>query len=59
MKRVEEPFDAVDLPTEYPAQRVADHEVFMSFNDDDDAIKFREWWTNEGSIVFNDWLEEN
>lgn len=53
------PYDGVDFPDEYPQQHVAEHEVFMSFNDDDDAIGFREWWHAEGSEHFNKWLEEN
>lgn len=53
-----ERFTAVDFPDEYPRDDVADHEVLMSFNNDEDAIKFREWWHAEASVAFMAWLKE-
>jgi hypothetical protein len=57
------PFTAVDLPRQLPAKDVADHQVFMSFVNDDDAIDFREWWDDAGALAFAEWLvwkrEEN
>lgn len=49
-------FTNVDFPSEYPFNKVADHEVLMSFLDDQDAFDFREWWEDEGSAVFLTWL---
>lgn len=54
-----ETFSDVDFPTEYPAKRVAEHEVFMSFNDDDDAVAFRDWWAEVGAEEFQDWLNKS
>ena len=33
-----------------------EHEVFLSFTDDDGAIAFEEWWNTEGPRAFNEWL---
>lgn len=33
---------------------VAEHEVLLSFNADDDARKFMEWWSNSGEQSFLD-----
>lgn len=49
-------FTDVDFCREYPRGRVAEHEVFMSFNNDDDAIAFQDWWNAEGAAAFGKWL---
>ncbi len=59
MKTGEEPFEDCEFPSQFPQQDVAEHEVLMSFTDDDDAISFREWWNSEGSVYFNEWLEDH
>jgi hypothetical protein len=51
-----EPFTDVTFPREYPRDEVADHEVLMSFNGDDDAFRFREWWDEAGAVAFAAWL---
>lgn len=33
----------------------ADHEVFLSFNDDQEGIDFREWWETQGVLSFKVW----
>ena len=35
------------------------HEVFLSFNADDDATAFLEWWHKEGGglEIFSEWVE--
>lgn len=50
------PFTDFEFATEYPSHRVADHEVFMSFTDDDDAIAFREWLASDGLELFAEYL---
>lgn len=52
------PFTDLDFLNEYPAGRVAENEVFMSFNEDSEAIAFREWWNEEGAVGFFAWLRE-
>ncbi len=46
-----------DLPKEFPQDDVADHEVFMSFAGDSDALAFREWWAEEGLKLFKKWAK--
>ena len=51
-------FQGVDFPTEYPTNRVAEHEVLMAFNGDSDAIAFREWWGSVGEVAFGNWFKK-
>lgn len=48
----------VQFRDEYPTGRVAEHEVFMSFNGDSEALDFQEWWDDEGKAVFETWREK-
>jgi hypothetical protein len=50
------PFSDVDMPRQFPAEDVADHQVFMSFTNDSDAIAFHEWWGTDGVQAFAEWL---
>lgn len=50
------PFRDVSFPDLHPQQSVADHEVLMSFLGDAEAIAFREWWFERGSVLFHRWL---
>lgn len=34
-----------------------DHEILMSFYDDEGCEAFCVWWNTEGSHVFNEWLK--
>jgi hypothetical protein len=43
------------LSEELPAQRLADHEVYLSFTGDEDGIAFREWWRAGGAAAFLRW----
>ena len=43
----------------YPQETVAEHEVFMSFVNDDDALLFREWFDEIGEDLFNEWVKNN
>lgn len=54
-----ERFTDVEIPKMHALHAVAEHEVLMSFHGDSDAVRFREWWDDEGAILFNDWLKEN
>jgi len=33
-----------------------EHEILMSFYDDDGAYGFEDWWNSEGSAIFNDYM---
>lgn len=61
VKRTDESyrFTNVELRRELPRQSVAEHEVFMSFVNDADAIQFHEWWNEIGAIRFGKWIEMN
>lgn len=49
-------YDRVQFRRELPPQTVADHEVFLSFEGDSDAIAFHDWWYAVGSAAFANWL---
>lgn len=51
-------FTRVDLATETDIH-FAEHEILMSFYDDEGCEAFQQWWNEEGSILFNNWLEIN
>lgn len=34
---------------------LAPHEVLLSFDKNDDADEFRDWWESEGWQQFHDW----
>lgn len=44
------------LREELPQERCAEHQCFLSFNDDDMGIAFREWWSEKGAAVFAEWF---
>lgn len=54
----DEPFTDLTFPREYPRQSVADHEILMAFNGDEDAARFYEWWQEAGAAAFAAWLKE-
>ncbi len=54
----QKPFADLWFPKSYPAQEVADHEVYMAFRNDSDALAFREWWDARGAALFAAWLEK-
>ena len=35
-----------------------EHEILLSFYDDDGAYGFRDWWNEEGTFVFNSFMEK-
>lgn len=53
-----EPFKGVDLPRMHSPRSVAEHEVLMAFNGDDDAVAFHEWWDEVGTYLFNEWMKK-
>ncbi len=53
-----EPFTDVTFKNDYPGHSVADHEIFMAFNGDDQAVAFHEWWHEKGAVLFAAWLQE-
>ena len=42
-----------------PLTFFADHELFLSFNDDDQCIAFVAWLNEEGFELFKAWAELN
>lgn len=38
---------------------IKDHEVFLTFNADEDAKDFVEWWYEEGLAYFQDYVRRN
>jgi hypothetical protein len=44
--------NGLELPKEFPGRNCADHEIFMSFNNDSDAEIFRDWWESYGEAEF-------
>lgn len=56
MRKPTIPFLAVDFPRVHPQQSVAEHEILMAFNGDDDAAAFYEWWHDKGAGLFGRWL---
>lgn len=52
-------FTGVEFRSEYPGASVADHEIFMSFDNDSDAEFFRKWWEDKGAELFHRAAEQN
>lgn len=38
---------------------IPEHQMLLSFNDDDPAEKFSDWWFSEGKDSFSKWSEKN
>ena len=38
--------------------RPAEHEIFLSFNADEDAALFAEWWESVGFAAFEKWAKK-
>ncbi len=55
MSKKQDAFEDVDFPTDI-RREIHEHEVYMSFNGDDDATNFREWWDDAGAAAFLAWL---
>jgi hypothetical protein len=53
-----EPFTKVEILKMYPPQEVAEHEVFLAFHGDSDAVAFVEWWHAEGAGLFGEWIND-
>ena len=49
-------FEDLTFPRQYPQSDVSDNEVLMAFRNDEDAIVFRDWWHEEGKVMFQDYL---
>lgn len=57
-RKADDRFTAVTFDNEYPQQSIADHEVLMSFQHDEEAAFFREWWDDVGARQFGRWMDE-
>lgn len=51
-------FTDVEFPSVYPQESVPENVVLMDFNNDSDALLFREWWLDEGSVAFAKYRRE-
>jgi hypothetical protein len=40
-------------------REVAEHEVFLSFLHDSDAVMFQDWWNIKGSALWLKWADAN
>ena len=58
MKRVDMDFERVVKGMRL-SRDLAEHEVFMSFNDDSGAYAFQDWWSEEGEKQFAEWCLES
>lgn len=38
--------------------RAAEHEIMLSFNDDEDAELFSDWWNRKGCTEFMKWASK-
>ncbi len=55
---MERDLSGIDEPTTFEmAREIADHEVFIVFVNDDDALEFRNWLAAEGWYSFANWKE--
>lgn len=45
-----------ELRESFPEQDVPEYQVFLSFNNDEDGIAFREWWAAAGQKAFQRWF---
>lgn len=50
-------FDRVEIKDEITTH-LAEHEILLSFFDDDGAYSFSEWFEEEGKILFQNWLRK-
>jgi hypothetical protein len=39
-------------------REIHEHEVFLAFNSDDEAIAFHEWWDRLGWQAFQQWVSQ-
>lgn len=44
------------LQEELPRQECCEFQAFLSFNNDEDGIAFREWWGLHGAKAFAKWF---
>ena len=51
-------FTRVTLETQMTA-KCHEHETLMSFRDDDGNYAFVEWWEEEGSKLFYQWIKKH
>ena len=55
-KTQDKKFLRLDMPREM-VHHVAEHEVMMSFWDDEGAVAFNEWWDFYGSALFKKYFD--
>lgn len=56
-KKDRKPFTDVSMPRQV-TYSVAEHEILLSFNGDDDAVAFADWWNSEGTFLFRAWHDK-
>lgn len=51
------PYENVTLQGE-TTHHFAEHEILLSFLNDEDAAFFHEWWGDVGNFAFKKWIDE-
>jgi len=54
----EEVFTEVSISDEKTVH-FAEHEIYMSFTDDEGAEAFEEWWNEAGALNFQQWINKH
>lgn len=49
--------DEPEIKSEF-TREVHEHEILLSFNGDDDAVLFYEWWNAKGWELFRKWADK-
>ena len=53
-KLTKEPFTDCNFHREI-RKHIDEHEIFISFINDDDAVLFYKWWNEKGAVLFNNY----
>lgn len=56
-KQATERVTQVDLPREI-RRDIHEHEIFLSFVNDEDAALFAEWWHGGGAVLFQKYVNK-
>lgn len=43
----------------FVTHKVREYQVLVSFNNDEDALPFEEWWFTEGEYLYREWIENH
>ena len=51
-------FVQCNFPDSYPQSKILSHEVLISFYTDIGALRFNDWWNEQGSYNFQEYVDE-